>query len=53
MPDYGEIFCDAVQEIVSKELAGLSYDLTQVCEIIDNSEKNKGIYRVQTGQAKF
>lgn len=53
MPDYGEIFCDAVQEIVSKELAGLSYDFTQLCEIIDITDRDQGIYRVKTGQATF
>lgn len=53
MPDYGEIFCDAVSEIVDKKIIGLAYDYTQVCEIIDTSQRHKGIYRVQEGQAKF
>lgn len=53
MPDYGEIFCDAVSEIVDKKITGLAYDYTQVCEVIDTSQRHKGIYRVQEGQAKF
>nr|DAF37659.1 MAG TPA: hypothetical protein [Caudoviricetes sp.]DAK59212.1 MAG TPA: hypothetical protein [Caudoviricetes sp.] len=35
--DYGEILCTAVDEIVTTRLAGLSYDLTKLCTIVDDS----------------
>ena len=53
MPDYGEIFCEAVETIANNSLTKLSYDYTQVCEIIDASKRSNGIYRVQVGQSKF
>ena len=53
MPDYGEIFCEAVEEVVRTQLRGLKYDLTQVCQVDDVSERNKGIYWVSTDAARF
>jgi hypothetical protein len=53
MPDYGEIFCEAVNEIVRNQLRGLSYDLTQVCQIDNIDERDKGIYWVSTDSARF
>lgn len=53
MPDYGEIFCEAVEEVVRTQLRGLKYDLTQVCQVDDISERNKGIYWVSTDAARF
>lgn len=53
MPDYGEIFCEAVEEVVRTQLRGLKYDLTQVCQIDDISERDKGIYWVSTDAARF
>lgn len=51
--DYSEIFCTAVDEIVSAKLAGLEYDITKTCTIIDDSNKKTGKYRVSSGAAKF
>jgi hypothetical protein len=45
--DYGEIFCDAVDAIVSKKLEELKYDITKVCTIIDDSFKKIGKYIVK------
>ena len=53
MPDYGEIFCEAVEEVVRTQLRGLKYDLTQVCQVDDVSERDKGIYWVSTDAARF
>ena len=53
MPDYGEIFCEAVNEIVRNQLRGLSYDLTQVCQVDNIDECDKGIYWVSTDSARF
>lgn len=53
MSDYGEIFCEAVEEVVKTQLRGLKYDLTQVCQVDDISERDKGIYWVSTDAARF
>jgi hypothetical protein len=51
--DYSEIFCTAVDEIVSKKLENLEYDVTKVCTVIDDSDKKMGKYRVSSGAVKF
>lgn len=51
--DYGELFCQAVDEIVKKRLEGISYDSTILCTVIDDSKRDKGIYTVSNGSAKF
>ena len=51
--DYGELFCQAVDEIVKKRLEGISYDTTILCTIVDDSLRDKGIYTVSNGSAKF
>ena len=53
MPDYGEIFCEAVNEVVKNQLRGLHYDLTQVCQIDNVDERDKGIYWVSNDSARF
>lgn len=44
--DYGEVICQAVDEIVRKRLEGITYDSTILCTIVDNSRKTEGIYTV-------
>lgn len=51
--DYGELFCQAVDEIVKKRLEGISYDSTILCTVVDDSRRDKGIYTVSNGSAKF
>lgn len=51
--DYGELFCQAIDEIVKKRLEGISYDSTILCTIVDDSKRDKGIYTVSNGSAKF
>jgi hypothetical protein len=53
MNNYGEIICTAVDEIVTSKLQGLQYDITKICTIIDDTEKNKGKYIVNDGAVKF
>lgn len=51
--DYNEIFCQAVDTILSKRLESLEYDQTIICRIVDNSDADKGHYIVRYGEAKF
>ena len=52
--DYGELFCQAIDEIVKRRLEGISYDQTILCTIIDDSLHDKGTYIVtNNGQTKF
>lgn len=52
--NYGEVLCQAVDEIVRKRLEGVVYDSTILCTIVDNSRKDEGIYVVSNnGTTKF
>lgn len=51
--DYAENICVAIDQIVTAKLQDLSYDVTKLCQIVDNSEKDKGKYIVQEGTSKF
>ena len=44
--DYGEIICQAIETIVSKRISELKFDETIICEIVDDSRKEEGIYDV-------
>lgn len=44
--NYGEIICQAVDEIVRTRLEGISYDQTILCTIVDDSRRSEGIYTV-------
>jgi hypothetical protein len=44
--NYGEILCQAVDEIVRTRLEGISYDQTILCTIVDDSRRKEGIYTV-------
>lgn len=51
--DYGEILCAAVDQIITQRLQGLQYDITKLCTVVDNSDKNNGRYIVSDGSARF
>ena len=51
--DYGEIFCTAVDQIITKKLEGLEYDITKLCTIVDDTHKNQGKYVVSDGAIRF
>lgn len=45
--NFNETFCDAVDIIVSEKLKQLSYDITKVCIITDDTHKKLGKYTVK------
>lgn len=53
--DYGEIFCQAVDEIVSQRIDGIKFDSTILCAIVDDSWRDTGKYIVthNGGVTKF
>ena len=51
--NYGEIICNAVDEIVTAKLQGLSYDITKQCTIVNDSLRKQGKYTVSDGSVKF
>lgn len=44
--NYGEVLCQAVDEIVRTRLEGISYDQTILCTIVDDSKREQGVYVV-------
>lgn len=53
MSNYAENICVAIDQIVTSRLEGLSYDITKLCTIVDDNEKNNGKYIVTDGSTKF
>jgi hypothetical protein len=53
MADYAEIICQAVDEIVTKKIEGISYDTTLNCTITDAENAELGKYTVTNGSATF
>ena len=51
--DYGEIFCSAVDEIITSKLQDLQYDITKLCTIVDDTYSNQGKYTVSDGTTKY
>lgn len=51
--DYNEILCTAIDTIVSAKIEGLQYDITKLCMIEDDSQRNSGKYIVSDGAVKF
>ena len=51
--DYGEIICNAVDEIITAKLQGLQYDITKLCTIVDDSMNHQGKYVVSDGTARY
>lgn len=51
--DYAEILLKSIDEVVSKRLEGISYDITDTVYIIDNTEAEKGKYKVSDGSATY
>lgn len=52
-PNYGEIICNAVDEIVTSKLQGLQYDITKLCTIVDDSASYQGKYIISDGTARY
>ena len=51
--DYGEVICKAVDTIVTSKLRNVNYDVTKVCQIIDNSQRKIGKYIVQENLIQY
>lgn len=51
--DYAEILFQSIDEIVTKKLEGISYDVTDVVTIIDAANANLGKYKVSDGAATY
>lgn len=51
--DYGEIFCQAVDNIVKERLSGIHFDQTIVGTIVDDKDKAQGKYTISYNQTKF
>lgn len=51
--DYGELFCQAVDEIVQQRLKAVKYDETILATIVDISQSDDGIYQVSDGSTRF
>ena len=53
MSNYAENICVAIDQIVTSRLEGLAYDITKLCTIVDDTNKNDGKYTVTDGSTKF
>ena len=51
--DYGEIFCDAVNQLIQNSLSTLNYDITRNCTITNIDDRKYGKYQVSDGTIKF
>lgn len=51
--DFGEIFCQAVQTIVSGNMSNLTYDISRECTVIKVIDKAYGKYKVSDGSISF
>ena len=51
--DYAEILLKSIDEVVSKRIEGVSYDITDTVTIIDDSESEKGKYLISNGSATY
>lgn len=53
MPDYSDIFCASVDNIIKARLADIKFDTTDVYTILDDSKKDDGIYTVGNDSISF
>ena len=51
--DYGEIFCDAVNQLIQGSLSTLNYDITKNCTVVNINDRKYGKYQVSDGTIKF
>ena len=49
--NFGDIFCQAVDTIIQDRINSVNFDKTVICTIVDDSEKEKGKYRVDYGSS--
>ena len=51
--DYAEQILQAVDIVVNRSLSKLSFDKTEICTVVNNSDKKNGKYIVSNGSIKF
>lgn len=51
--DYAEILLEAVDQVVSERLKGISYDVTDTVEITNADDASSGKYKVSDGAATY
>ena len=51
--DYAEQILQAVEIVVGKCLNDISYDKTEICTIVGDSDKKNGRYTVSNGSARY
>ena len=51
--DYAEILLQAVDQVVSERIKGISYDVTDTVEITNADDASKGKYKVSDGAATY
>lgn len=51
--DYGEIFCDAVNQLIQSSLSTLNYDITKNCTVTNIDDRKCGKYQVFDGAIRF
>ena len=51
--DYNEIICQAIDTIVKQRLSTVNFNSTITGIIVDNSERDKGKYKIQYGSMTF
>lgn len=51
--NYGEIWCEAMSELIAAQLEGLAYDITKQYTIVDDSDRENYRYIVSDGSVRF
>jgi hypothetical protein len=51
--NFGEVFCEAVDTIVSNKISNLNYNITKTCIIVDDTYGKIGKYIVQENATKY
>lgn len=51
--NYGEIFCQATEQLIQNALAGQKYDVTKDCTVVAVPKKKDGLYSVSDGSITF
>ena len=51
--NYGEIFCDAVNQLIQSSLSTLNYDITKNCTVTNIDDRKCGKYQVFDGAIRF
>jgi hypothetical protein len=53
MSDFIESLFQGVDILIDKKLENIAYDTTEVCTIVDSSDRKNGKYRVTNGSVSY